>query len=123
MNVLVLGGTGAMGSHLVNLLAEENHMVTITSPWKYQVTYDRYYNRCFCNDKVNEFIDISSFKSPIIALQECLETFLKHPVFNEIHIKDQAQMDSIAREHTGVLEVKDMRKYWSYVRLRYLGRD
>ena len=31
MNVLVLGGTGAMGTHLVGLLAERGHNVTVSS--------------------------------------------------------------------------------------------
>ena len=29
--ILVLGGTGAIGSHVVNILAQENNLVSVTS--------------------------------------------------------------------------------------------
>lgn len=45
---------------------------------KYQVMYDRYFNRCFDNSKISEFVDISTFKDVEVGLKECLEYFLKN---------------------------------------------
>lgn len=49
---------------------------------KYQVIYDRYFDRVFDNSKIAEFIDISTFKTPEEGLKECLKEFLKNKEFN-----------------------------------------
>lgn len=57
------------------------------SPGKYQVVYDRYYDRVFDNSKINRFIDTASFKSPEEGLAECLMSFLKSPEFKHFDIE------------------------------------
>lgn len=53
-----------------------------TSPAKYQVLYDRFYNRKFDNSKISKFIDTDSFVKPKEGLKNCLNKFLENPKFN-----------------------------------------
>lgn len=53
----------------------------LKTPGKYQVIYDRRYDRRFDNSKIGAFIDVSSFRDPLEALETCLKTFLKQPKF------------------------------------------
>ena len=55
-----------------------------TSPAKYQVLYDRLYNRKFDNSKISKFLDVDSFVKPKEGLKKCLENFLINPKFNNI---------------------------------------
>jgi len=48
---------------------------------KYQVIYDRYYNRVFNNSKIKTIIDTSNFILPEEGLKKCLESFLANPQF------------------------------------------
>ena len=48
---------------------------------KYQVLYDRYYDRIFDNSKIAHFIDMESFVSPESGLRKCLDKFLERPSF------------------------------------------
>ena len=49
---------------------------------KYQVLYDRYYDRVFDSAKIARFMDIDSFVPPEEGLVRCLESFLDNPVFD-----------------------------------------
>lgn len=59
----------------------------LQSPGKYQVVYDRYYDRVFDNSKINRFIDTGSFKTPEEGLTECLRRFLKSSEFKRFDIE------------------------------------
>lgn len=77
----------------------------ISTERKYQVIYDRYYDRVFDNSNISEFIDITSFMTPAVGLEKCLENFLQSPSYRAINI------DSIMRiiHHTnGNLSLKDV---------------
>lgn len=60
--------------------------IKLLSPARYQVIYDRYYDRVFDNSKINKYINTASFMSPEIGLAECLKAFLKHPMFKRLDI-------------------------------------
>lgn len=45
---------------------------------KYQVIYDRCYDRIFDNSKISEFIDVTKFKKPEEGLRSCLEDYLNN---------------------------------------------
>ena len=53
----------------------------LQTPGKYQVIYDRRFNRLFDNSKIGRFIDVSTFRDPLSALESCLRTFLAAPKF------------------------------------------
>ena len=55
---------------------------------KYQLIYDRYFDRIFDNSKIARFIDVSSFAKPELKLSSCLEDFLKIKSFNYIGVQE-----------------------------------
>lgn len=58
-----------------------------------QVKWDRLYDRCFDNSKINRFIDTSSFKPTLPALADCLSEFIDHPHFLNINWGVEAMKD------------------------------
>lgn len=51
------------------------------SDMKYQVIYDRYFDRVFDNSKIANFIDTSTFIKPLDGLAKSLDEFLKNKTF------------------------------------------
>ncbi|MGF7109384.1 SDR family NAD(P)-dependent oxidoreductase [Treponema pedis] len=54
----------------------------LNSSDKFQVIYDRYFDRIFDNTKISQFIDVSKFINPQDGLKKCLNIFLQNPVFD-----------------------------------------
>lgn len=54
---------------------------------KYQVIYDRYFDRTFDNSSISEFVDVTEFTSPEIGLEQCLEEFLTKQIFRYVNIE------------------------------------
>ena len=48
----------------------------LRTPGRYQVKYDRAFNRRFDNAKIGRFVDVGSFRDPKEALESCLRAFL-----------------------------------------------
>ena len=48
----------------------------LETPGRYQVMYDRAYNRRFDNSKIARFVDVAKFRDPEEALESCLRAFL-----------------------------------------------
>lgn len=48
----------------------------LETPGRYQVMYDRAYNRHFDNSKIARFVDVAKFRDPEEALEMCLRAFL-----------------------------------------------
>jgi nucleoside-diphosphate-sugar epimerase len=69
---------------------------------KYQILYDRLYNRDFDNRKIRLFIDTAGFKEPLRGLAECLEQFLAapEPRFKPINWRAEAIKDRLLGEYT-----------------------
>ncbi len=53
--------------------------VQLQTPGRYQVKYDRAFNRRFDNAKIGRFVDVGSFRDPKEALESCLRAFLASP--------------------------------------------
>lgn len=86
---------------------------------KYQVIYDRLYDRQFDNTKINKFIDISEFVSPEIGLKQCLEQFIdsRNPKFKHINWKEEAIKDRFQGEKISLIELPNFKtiiKYFIY---------
>lgn len=69
-------------------------------PAKYQIIYDRLYDRTFDCKKINRFIDTNQFKDPQATLKSCLEEFLVKPRFKPIDAQKEALKDQYTRENT-----------------------
>lgn len=60
---------------------------------KYQVMYDRWYNRKFDSEKINKFIPTDSFLKPEDGLKKCLSAFIDNPQYDGINWALEAQYD------------------------------
>lgn len=83
---------------------------------KYQIMYDRLYNRRFNNQKINRYIDTSDFIAPEQGLAECLQHFLntKKIIFNSINWREEACKDNILSERTPYSEIPGMKQKIKY---------
>ena len=66
--------TDVLGSAPKVVLTKKS--VQLQTPGRYQVKYDRAFNRRFDNAKIGRFIDVGSFRDPKEALESCLRAFL-----------------------------------------------
>ncbi len=78
---------------------------------RYQVIYDRYYNRVFDSSKIAKFVDIPSFISPKEGLRSCLEEFLNTAKSCHISYLNAGMQDRITREFSLPENAKDQLKY------------
>ena len=62
---------------------------------KYQLIYDRLFNRVFDNSEIAQFVDVQSFKSIEIGLEKCLQSFLQQVSFNQINWTHEAKKDRL----------------------------
>lgn len=60
---------------------------------KWQVMYDRWYNRKFDSSKIDRYISTESFIPSPEGLKRCLETFIDNPQYNGINWLLEAQYD------------------------------
>ena len=65
---------------------------------KYQVLYDRYYNRRFDNSKINRFLNTSVFIKPNEGLSKCLSDFIENQSFTYISPWMEAKYDRWTHE-------------------------
>lgn len=95
---------------------------------KYQVSYDRLFNRIFNNEKISRFIDTSTFIPPQTGLEVCLRNFLNfRPYrFKSINWQEEALKDSALNERTNLKEIsctKQKIKYYLFKNLPRVGRQ
>lgn len=88
---------------------------------KYQILYDRFFNRCFNNSKINNFVDVSGFMQIECGLDHCLKKFLQNPVFQNIDWRLEALNDKISGEKTPLKNIPTLKKRLSYLYHRYLN--
>jgi len=98
------------------LLIEKNPRVTLSNS-KWQVLYDRYYNRCFDNTNIKKYIDTSTFKDTEEGLKECLKYYIIHPNYIINSWNEHAMYDRITGEWTCLKEIPTWKQ-----RIKYLLR-
>lgn len=86
---------------------------------KYQVLYDRLYNRRFSAKRISRYVDLNSFTKVNTGLRDCLVTFLQDPNFNAdaINWKREALKDLVSGQKTPLKEIpgyKEKIKYFLY---------
>lgn len=87
---------------------------------KYQVLYDRLYDRKFDNSKISRFVDLSSFVHPAIGLELCLKEFVANPVFLPVSYKSEAFKDRISYCHSSISSIPGIKNKLKYLYERYL---
>ncbi len=88
---------------------------------KYQVIYDRVFNRDYNVDKEKTFIDVDSFVSPEDGLKMCLAAFLEeNRPFKNINWLLEARKDKLTKEYTPLNEISGIKNKISYFFERYI---
>ena len=86
---------------------------------KYQVIYDRLFNRRFDNGKRKSATGEIPFTAPEVGLERCLREFLREPGFRNIPVKAQAWMDKEMKEHTALNQFRGTTNKIKYLIGRY----
>lgn len=89
-------------------------------PAKYQINYDRMFNRSFNNAKVAEFVNVAAFNKHELMLVNCLEEFLKSPTFQQIDWRSEAIMDRYGSELANLNEFKSVKQLIKYIVYRFI---
>lgn len=92
-------------------------------PAKYQITYDRLYDRVFDNKKISRFIDVRQFKDPLQSLQSCLDAFLAKPRFLRVSAKHEALKDLATHERTPLGQLTCLKQKARYIATRLLDNS
>ena len=85
---------------------------------KYQVIYDRLFDRRFDNTKFLQAVGEYEFGSSEIGLERCLREFLEKPIFRTT--STLAIMDKLTGERTKLSEISGVKKKCKYLAVRYL---
>ena len=97
-------------------IKEVDDAMEIHYPWaKYQVVYDRMFNRCFSNQKISHLIDTTSFVSMKEGLRESMTRFLLNPSFKSIDWNMEASKDRITGEYSRLKEILGIKKKGRYL--------
>lgn len=86
---------------------------------KYQIIYDRLFNRQFETSKIAKFVDVENFTKMEVGLKNCLEEFLKNPEFEYINWKAEALKDRQSKERTSLTEIQGLKQKMRYLKTRY----
>lgn len=87
---------------------------------KWQVIYDRKFDRCFDNQKVRKIIGNTPFASTPNELTNCLYKFIANPKFAGINWEKQALFDSITKERASFSEIPTLKEKLKYIIYRYI---
>lgn len=87
---------------------------------KYQLYYDRLYNRTFNSSNLNNLINIDEFTNAKMGLANSLKRFLEKPSFKNINEKAEAVKDKLVGEHSNLANFKGIRKKLRYILYRYV---
>jgi nucleoside-diphosphate-sugar epimerase len=88
------------------LLLNNEKFIQILPFRKYQIMYDRLFERSFDNAKIAKYVDTDNFTKLEAGLKNCLEEFLKDPQFNRINWCTMAKMDRYTGEVSFSTELK-----------------
>jgi len=88
---------------------------------KYQIKYDRLYNRKFSNIKISKHLDVSNFTSPERGLKECLQSFMPNPNYKSINWKSEAIKDKLTNEITSLSEITNYKQKLKYLYYRFIS--
>ncbi len=109
----------AVGRDLKIRLIDNNKFIRIF-PSKYQILYDRNFNRQFDNKMAEQFFDVSSFTAPYQGLAIAINNFLEKPKFRDVNWRVEALMDRVVDERTPMSQITGVKNKLRYLKYRYL---
>lgn len=86
---------------------------------KYQIQYDRIYNRKFDNSRISNLVEVDNFKKVDEGLETCLKEFLQKPNFNTIDWRKEAIKDRQTNEKASLKEIENFKNKIKYLVYRY----
>ena len=87
---------------------------------KYQVKYDRLFNRVFNSSKIADFVDLNAFVPLEQGLTRCIEEFLKNPQFQPIDWRSEAIKDRYSGEVARLSELRPWKQMLKYLIYRFI---
>lgn len=87
---------------------------------KYQVIYDRVYDRNYNVDKENLYVDLEQFTPPEKGLDNCLRLMIRNGRFKRINWKYEAKRDKLTGELTPISEIEGINSKIKYLINRFL---
>lgn len=88
---------------------------------KYQVLYDRYYDRMFDNSKILNIVGNYSFTDIKNGLRTCFSSFIERQNFRAISIPEENQRNYYTGEHLCLGEIAGKKNKIKYLAKRILG--
>ena len=104
----------------VRIVENSNGLQKVWNKW--QIIYDRLYDRTFDNSKIESIRGTYSYKPTFEGLGECLEAFLKNPRWLENRLAYEAWCDRVAGEKTPLEQYKGVKEKLRYIKWRYVKR-
>lgn len=87
---------------------------------KYQIIYDRLYNRVFDNSKISKFIDVHEFESVEEGLYQSAIDFLHKPHFLKIDWPHEAVKDRLTGDRAKLREMGNLKNKLRYIKYRFI---
>lgn len=87
---------------------------------RYQVIYDRLYNRFFDNSKINHYLNTATFGTINHRLTTCFTEFLNNPKFSVINWALEGAKDRAAGEFVKFNEIQNFKETLRYAKYRFL---
>ena len=89
---------------------------------KYQIIYDRLFNRRFDNSRIKSFCEDNNTLDVYDGLKSALNSFIDAPKFSYINWKYQAKIDKQLEEMTPLSEIENLKQKIKYIYYRYIKR-
>lgn len=87
---------------------------------KWQIIYDRLYDRVFDSSKIESVSGVYKYKDMYQGLEECLNEFLDQPKWLGMNWKYEAYCDKVAKERTPISKISGIKDKLRYIIWRYL---
>lgn len=87
-------------------------------PAKYQILYDRIYNRKFDSNKLMTLSNWRPEYDPERGLSTCIKSFLKSPTFHRIGWTLEARLDRMTGDITSIWEINSLKSKIGYMLYR-----
>lgn len=103
----------------VKLVENSNGLMTVWNKW--QIRYDRLYDREFNNTKIETVRGKYNYKPTFEGLGECLEEFISDPVWLVMNDRYEAWCDRQCGEWTPLWKIPGKKAKLRYLKYRILG--
>lgn len=103
----------------VKMIEDSSGLMSVWNKW--QIKYDRLYNREFDNSKIESVRGKYKYKDTFEGLGECLEIFISNPKWLGTNTRYEAWCDRQCGEWTPLKEISGKRAKLQYIKHRILG--